>query len=612
MEVSPDKQNIDQLFGSTTYYIDFYQRQYKWTKDPVEKLLDDVFYKFNDEHERHRQSDIAIETRIDQYGWYYLNTFVTNKVSGKNYIVDGQQRLTTLSLILMKLKNKALANKSQLADWIDDKIAGKSGYKRNFWMNHEQSLATLEAIYKNEIPEKPLEDNITSRNLVTNYQIISNWIDRELPDGDLARFDAFVFYFLKRLVLIQLDVAQTDVPMVFEVINDRGIRLKPYEILKGKLLGQIEKNELDALQLNELWDKVVNKINEIRDDEIDQFFIYYLKAKFADTRAEGRKFDNDYHRAIMSIEALKLDHNPKNVKHYLQNDFAYFANLYYKIRKLRDNYDKNFIYIYYNGLTQMDTQFQLILSACTVNDPEEEEKVKIISYQVDRMFCLLHLQRSYDSNLFAIKIYELSTKLRHCKTAEIPSIFDEVLLSILKVSHGNNELSEVWNYSFFKNVGFDLDKRFLRYVLARIEQYIADNTHMEMKQNLYNLVINRGATNGFHIEHILAENEENYALFHHDEELFRSERNRLGGLLLMKGSDNISSSNESYTNKLESYANTLYWNETLRQDSYKSKLDFTHWIAKTSLNFRPMNQFGPKELEERHKLLFDMIHQIWK
>ena len=41
------------------------------------------------------------------------------------------------------------------------------------------------------------------------------------------------FYFLQRLVLINLNVEKTEVPMVFEVINDRGVRLKPYEILKG-------------------------------------------------------------------------------------------------------------------------------------------------------------------------------------------------------------------------------------------------------------------------------------------------------------------------------------------------------------------------------------------
>lgn len=611
MDVSPDKQNIDQLFGTTTYYIDFYQRQYKWNKEPVEKLLDDVFYKFNDEYKRHECSDIEIDKQIDQYGWYYLNTFVTNKVSGKDYVVDGQQRLTTLSLILMKLRNKAKVIDSQLEGWIDDKIAGRTGYRKNFWMNHEGSIDTLNAIYKNGIIEKPLDDSITSKNLAENYRIISTWIDKELPDDNLKRFDAFVFYFLKRLVLIRLDIIQNDVPMVFEVINDRGVRLKPYEILKGKLLGQIEKAELDALKLNDLWDDLVNDINSIRDDEIDQFFTYYLKSKFADTRAEGRKFDNDYHRAIMGIQALGLDHSEKNVKSFLLNDFQYYASLYSRVRRLRDNFDRDYVYVYYNGLTQMDTQFLLILSACKVNDTEESEKVKCISYEVDRMFCLLHLQRSYDSNLFAAKVYEISVNLRGCKASVIRKTFDKIILSILQSSHGNPELTNIWNYSFFRNVGFDLDKRFLRYVLARVEQYIADNTHMEMKQNLYNLVINRGATNGFHIEHILAENEENHIIFNNDDELFRSERNRLGGLLLMKGADNISSSNELYRDKLKSYANTLYWNETLREDSYKSKLDFTNWITNEGLNFRAMDTFGQKELEERHKLLSELIQRIW-
>ena len=46
MDISPDKQNIDTLFASTTYYIDFYQRDYKWNKEPVERLLDDIFFKF--------------------------------------------------------------------------------------------------------------------------------------------------------------------------------------------------------------------------------------------------------------------------------------------------------------------------------------------------------------------------------------------------------------------------------------------------------------------------------------------------------------------------------------------------------------------------------------
>ena len=95
------------------------------------------------------------------------------------------------------------------------------------------------------------------------------------------------------------------------------------------------------------------------------------------------------------------------------------------------------------------------------------------------------------------------------------------------------------------------------------------------------------------------------------EELFENERNRLGGLLLLKGKDNISSNNEPYKDKLKTYANTLYWNETLREDTYKSKLDFKNLLNTYELEFEPYNQFGKEELEKRHKLLFKIIKIIW-
>ena len=74
-------------------------------------------------------------------------------------------------------------------------------------------------------------------------------LDRRLKTKH--QFDTFVHYFLFRLVLINLSVDTQHVPMVFEVINDRGVRLKPYEILKGKLLGQIDKWS---------WTKVITTI----------------------------------------------------------------------------------------------------------------------------------------------------------------------------------------------------------------------------------------------------------------------------------------------------------------------------------------------------------------
>lgn len=613
MDVMPDKQNIDNLFSNTTYYIDFYQRQYKWNEDPVNRLLEDIFYKFNNQYELYKEKDIELSKLIERYAWYYLNTYVTNSVDGKVFIVDGQQRLTTLTLILMKLRHLAKRYNSGLESWISSKIVGHSGFTKVFWMNHEQSKSILEKIYENEkFKLSNTYNNITDMNLENNYLLISQWLDRELDSK--KKFETFVFYFLKRLVLINLNVEQIDVPMVFEVINDRGVRLKPHEILKGKLLGQIDKDELEELKLNELWDNQVNKINELKDNEIDNFFIYYLRSKFANTSNDSRKIDRNYHRAMFTDDIgrlLNLSHNQSSVKSFLQNEFKYYSDLYYKILIYSKELTEGFEDIYYNSLVEMDSQFLLILSACRLNDPQEEEKIKRISYEVNRFFSLLQLQRSYDSNDFNICIYKINQRIREKDVSDIRDIFDEYLMQLISDNRGL-KVESPFSYGLFKDAGIELNKRFRRYFFARIEHFIAKNTNLSMKHDFYDLVVNTGSVNGFHIEHILANNSENLSKFNNDKEFFERERNRLGGLLLLKGKDNISSNNEVYAEKLKTYANTLYWNETLREDSYKSKLDFTNMIKKYNLKFRPMNEFGPSELEERQRLLYEMSKIIWK
>ena len=111
--------------------------------------------------------------------------------------------------------------------------------------------------------------------MVKNYKVISSSLDKQLDNKH--QFETFVFFYLLRLVIINLSVEQTDVPMVFEVINDRGVKLKPYEILKGKLLGQIDKIELDKGDFNGLWERQIRKVNVFAEDEIDNFFDTILR-----------------------------------------------------------------------------------------------------------------------------------------------------------------------------------------------------------------------------------------------------------------------------------------------------------------------------------------------
>lgn len=205
----------------------------------------------------------------------------------------------------------------------------------------------------------------------------------------------------------------------------------------------------------------------------------------------------------------------------------------------------------------MDNQILLILSACEYQDKDEEEKIKLIAKGVNKFYILLQLQKCYDSNEFNEHIISINMEIRNKDTATIKEIFDNNIKEIINKDRAVNE-KNIFNYNLFKDTGMELNKKFKRYFFARIEKFIANLTNMEMKYNLYYLVVNTGSTNGFHIEHILAYNNENLQKFI-DEDEFERERNRLGALLLLKGRDNMSSNNESYNDKLVNIA-SIIWN----------------------------------------------------
>lgn len=615
MEIQPEKENLDRTFSQTVFNIDFYQRSYKWGSEPVRRLLDDIFFQFDEAWTKYSSLEPTVENVVDKYPWYYLNTYVTNRVDGRVYVVDGQQRLTSLTLVLIKLLHLSRRLESSHQNWIESKIVGHSGSGRKFWMNHTEHLQVLHALYEGTDPLLiDTASGVTSENMVANYRVISDLLDSKLTE--VARFNTFVIFFLQRLVLVNLDVDSTHVPMVFEVINDRGVRLKPHEILKGKLLGQIEKTELSRMGLNELWDSRVEALSAYGEDTVDDFFRAWLKGRYADTRSTGRRFDGDYHREMFKQDLnkiLNLEHSPSAVKKFLTEDFDYYTNLYLRVQGYARTPTAGFDATYFNGSTinKIDFQLSLILSACSVKDPEEDEKIVAVTEGIDRMSTLLRLQGAYSSNEFLDRMFLVAAELRNRTADEIPKVFETHLVAEIALRRGIADPG-AFNRQLFNTMTVDrLGSRFTRYFFARIERFIADGMKKEMKHSIEDLVTKTGPKNGFHIEHVLSYNAENRALFDGDDERFESERARLGGILLLRGRDNISSNNEAYSHKLRSYSNSLYWNETLREDTYKSKKDFSDFIAVTGLKMRAIQEFGPAALHERHSLLGDIVELLW-
>lgn len=158
---------------------------------------------------------------------------------------------------------------------------------------------------------------------------------------------------------------------------------------------------------------------------------------------------------------------------------------------------------------------------------------------------MLQLNRAYDSNQFQEMLFAFHPLLRGCPTEDIgPRVDARVLAEISKRRSAN--VSTLLSYEQFKQVGYsDYNTTFLRYFLARIEAFIARGIKSNLKDSLYNYVRGTGKGNAYHVEHILARNQENRELFKSnngvvDEALFENQINRFGGLLLLKGQDNSS------------------------------------------------------------------------
>ena len=607
--IQPDRQTVEQCLKNKTYYVDFYQREYVWNEETVLTLLTDIFDVFEQSYLSCGDADLTPITMDKNFSWYYLNVFITNKIDSKNFIVDGQQRLSTLTLICTKLYH--LTKNQDLKDLLVPCICGKNWTENVYIIDHAKRAKAMDAIFKNEAFEGAYK-NKTEETIIERYKYISNYFDKK--NMDERKLSAFIYYFLYKLVLVELCIDnQDDTAMVFEVINDRGEDLKPFEILKGKLIGALSKDDTD--NYSELWDAALLQIQE----KEDEFFQTLLKSKFIFTRQseKEKRINNEYQRYIFdqknedatALGFRKTDSNRiNNIKNFIQNDVSYYSKLYAKIIK---NEDMNLFYT--NKTHQLDGQYLLILSACSINDEEEDKKIELIAKEYERLYMLLRMNGVYESNDFHGITYELNKTLKGLPIEEYRKVFDQAIINQIKESLKVDTVNSVLEYSRFSKLEYSTSTYFY-YLLARIEDYICSKINITTENDVHYISTKHSAQTGYHIEHIFSNNEENIKLFESEDE-FWAKRNGIGGLLLLRGRNNISSGNEKYEDKLKTYFSGPNYAKTLCKDFYHSNpdfIDFNNNLEKqTGQKFVHYDSFTPESMEERCKLLYELVKIIW-
>lgn len=633
--INPNDKNILASLSNRKYYIDFYQREYVWSKKTVEILLNDIMYTFGLSYEEHKNKNLSTET-INQFKWYYLNVFITNESDGKTYIVDGQQRLTTLTLIAVylygKTKNNRIQEKLKPCIYSTDLDCGEI-----FNIDNDKRKRAMESLL-NQQDFKGEYSCITEQTIIERYKDIKKYFEQQIEKqiekelktyefnnkdeedkikGDIeTKFvDFFSFYFLTNLVLVELSINKDDTPMVFEVINDRGEALKPFEILKGKLLGALPKSETE--KYDDIWQNAMGLLPKME----DEFFIDFIKAKFVFKRNSEKEklINNEYHRFLFSNNGItdelgfqrKKPEQIQKIKDFLENDLTYYAKLYSKIRENSDEF-----LMYSNKINNLDGIYQNILAACEINDKFEDEKIKILAKEVDRLYVLLQLSQSYNSNKFPEISYSLNKKLKNEIPENYRNIFNEIIKEQIKEKKNKESIISVLDCDTFgKNSYINLENKVLKYLLARVEEYVCQKINKTPQNSVYDISTKNRGIDSYHIEHIFSRNETNKAYFNSEEE-FEEKRNLIGGLLLLKGRSNISSGNEEYSDKLKTYSHGLFWGQTLCVDFYHANPDFNDFNKnlekETGVKFENIAEFNEEALVKRTKLLFELVKIIWE
>ena len=141
-EILGKAKTIRELLSGAKYSIDYYQREYRWQNKQVSELIDDLTGRFqNDYEEGHAREE------VEHYGHYFLGSIIISHKDGQNFIIDGQQRLTTLTLLLIYLHNLQKDREDAVHD-IEKMIFSQKYGRKSFNIDVEERRACMEAIFE--------------------------------------------------------------------------------------------------------------------------------------------------------------------------------------------------------------------------------------------------------------------------------------------------------------------------------------------------------------------------------------------------------------------------------------------------------------------------------
>ncbi|MDT2914885.1 DUF262 domain-containing protein [Lactococcus lactis] len=280
--INVDKRSVKQLLETgknKKFVIPEYQRPYAWSDEQIQVLFDDL-------------SEYTHNTNDDDESTYFLGTIVSyENENHEQEIIDGQQRITTLFLLLRAIYTKLEKSgseadflKSQIVPtiWKQNPTTGEVDFDKilitSRVMGDEGNQEFANILITGQSAEK------SNSNYAKNYRLLQQLVDEYAAEQPLA-FYSFISNILNRAILLPITADTQDTALtIFSTLNDRGLALSDADIFKAKIYNHLD--QIGKKNFIERWQQLDEEASNAGESiqKLFYYYMFYLRAKENDRK----------------------------------------------------------------------------------------------------------------------------------------------------------------------------------------------------------------------------------------------------------------------------------------------------------------------------------------
>lgn len=263
MKITPSQLTISQLLSSKNeqFFIPAYQRRYAWRNKELVELFEDI--NLLDKNDSHFLGTILLLTEVHKANINMLE------------VVDGQQRIISLSLLLEAIKDRFIElDNKDIVNEVEGYLCcqGIDRKKQN-----KIVLGDLDEPDYSKVLKVKNETDMSDEPEIKNKKLLNAYIEfkKRITTYDFEQLNEYYFKLINNTMVVRLDAEKAkDAYKLFETINNRGLKLSPTDIIKNFLLGHASTVGENVLkEVRECWKSVIVSLDGT---ETDAFFRQYL------------------------------------------------------------------------------------------------------------------------------------------------------------------------------------------------------------------------------------------------------------------------------------------------------------------------------------------------